>query len=212
MPHHAMSIDSSETDPLSAALVLRYFRSLHIHVVKPKKVHNRPAYAAGIKAAVPEMLQVTLEASLQDHPRDFLFTTMKGGKPSNKPFNAQKSSCFSTFANRVLKEVLGNAAVNMHILRNIYTIGLYRAYAEALIGNQGEEAQQIAKEQVSKCAFLMAHSVDEHARYYFRTDSGPDPEEYKKLTALKLPVLGVEARKQPVAIVDFTSALERDVE
>ena len=184
----------------------------YLHVVEPKKGHNRPAYAAGIKAAVPEMLQVTLEASLQDHPRDFLFTTMKGGKPSNKPFNAQKSSCFSTFANRVLKEVLDNAAVNMHILRNIYTIALYKAYAEALNGSKGEEAQQFAKVQISKCAFLMAHSVDEHARYYFRTDSGPDPEEFRRLTALKLPVLGVEARKQPLAIVDFTSALEAHVE
>ena len=184
----------------------------YIHIVRPNKNFNRPAYAQGVRAAVPNMLQAVIEASLAEYPRDYLFTAQKGGARTNKPFDTENGSSFSRFVCGVLKNHVGNLALTHHLLRNIYTIGMYQAYAPALLGQEGEEAQAFARDQVSKAAFLMVHSVSEHGKYRFKTDSGPDPEEYKKLTALKLPVLSVEARKQPVAIVDFTSALESHVE
>jgi hypothetical protein len=178
-------------------------QSSFYHVLRPNKKKEDPVYAAGIKGHVPPELQAVIRASLEAHPRDYLFTQQKTNKTfKNELYRCKDdSSCsFSRFACKELKAAVGNASTDMHLLRRLYVVQMYKVYKAALSGEMGEEAQAHAQQQVRASAHLMAHSVSTHALYRFDVDAGEKAVEFERLTKFKLPVLGAVSRAQPLEV------------
>jgi hypothetical protein len=167
------------------------------HIVKLKKVFKNPVYATGIKGTIPARLQSVIEASLAAHPREYLFTV---GSRGQRPYDLNNSS-FSRWACCMLKATLGNGAIDMHMVRRIYVIAMYKAYQAALNGEEGEDARAHAQQQVRRAAHLMAHKLSMHSHYRFEVEDCTDtPVEFDALNAMSLPALGVLPRSQPVGV------------
>ena len=165
----------------------------YIRVPHPSKVSSYKRH--GITTAVPLELHKTIVASLEAHPRSYLFTTAR----SDRPYSAES---FQKWVTRTLQNCLGHTHINNQHLRRSYVVAMYHRYCDVLGGKEGAEAQQHAEEQIRRAAHCMAHSVSMHNRYRFTLDEHDVPEQLE-MSNLSLPVLPWHQRQAAVFVEPF---------
>jgi len=118
----------------------------------PPQYHIADFKTAGtnppIEGQIPDDLKEEIVASLEERPRDWLFTD-KQGRPMSRPN-------FTAWANRALKRITGKPEFSLTLFRHIY------------VSRDDLDLDDRTLRQKSVLAKQMGHSVGQQARYEWR--------------------------------------------
>ena len=113
-----------------------------------------------VKVALPGSLLQEIEASLERTPRDWLFSMAHN---SLEPYNR---NAFSAWATCMLKRVIGNPYINVHLIRHAYVSHYHNLYDTSKLTDPAKIAlYDQTLRQIARC---MMHSLERAKQYVFK--------------------------------------------
>lgn len=139
---------------------------LHLRQFKTARCFGQ----VGVKTALPQVLVEEIRASMELHPRSYLFVQ---DFHVDKPYTR---SAFSAMANKLFQRHTSNPDVNIQIIRHAYVTRSLEVYDVNKLNPCDQAGRALCEKRLNDIARAMAHSPDQQARYRFGLLSNGQPQ------------------------------------